>query len=179
MHLVSSNRKRLSPYVTLVARTVDGDQGEQVYHALEQADYVSVLAVTPDKKVPLVRQYRPAVERETIELPGGLLDFKTTPDVIARNELFEETGYDAPDGLVSLGCLDPDTGRLGNRFWGFFADNVTPSARWTPEAGLKVELLTLGEFIDMIKSGQFGMALHVALVGMAILRGLISMDDLK
>lgn len=44
------------------------------YHSLRQTDYVSVLAVTDDGRVPLVRQYRPALEKFTLELSGGLRD---------------------------------------------------------------------------------------------------------
>jgi ADP-ribose pyrophosphatase len=61
--------------VTLVAREVDfGGAAPEIYHGLEVADYVTVLAVTADGRVPLVRQFRPAVEKYTIELPGGLAE---------------------------------------------------------------------------------------------------------
>ncbi len=42
-----------------------------------------------------MRQYRPAVERFTWELPAGLLDEGETPADAFRRELMEETGYPA------------------------------------------------------------------------------------
>lgn len=41
----------------------------------------------------LVEQYRPPVERKTIEFPAGLIDIGETPSQAALRELREETGY--------------------------------------------------------------------------------------
>ncbi len=57
-------RTRLSPYVTLVAREVQVAGRAEIFHSLEQADYVTVLAITNDGRIPLVRQFRPALGRE-------------------------------------------------------------------------------------------------------------------
>lgn len=54
----------------------------------------AVVAVREDGKLLMVRQYRNALERETIELPAGGLNGREEPtDVAARRELEEETGY--------------------------------------------------------------------------------------
>src|ERR1700683_907259 len=90
--ILKRERIRLSDWVTVVARTVDYPGGPQVYHALEQNDYVTALAFAPDGRIPLVRQYRPALERETWELPGGLIDEGEDPMACARRELAEEVG---------------------------------------------------------------------------------------
>ncbi len=63
---------------------------------------VAILAVTEDRKVILVEQYRPPVDRKVIELPAGLAgDIPLQEDepliVAARRELKEETGYIAKD----------------------------------------------------------------------------------
>src|SRR5262245_22720879 len=119
--IVGTERSALSPWVTLVARAVArGDAAPQTYHSLEQSDYVSVLALTPDGRIPLVRQFRPAVQAVTLELPGGLLDSKEAPATVAARELLEETGLVAAGAPVLLGRLVPDTGRLENRFWCYF-----------------------------------------------------------
>ncbi len=63
---------------------------------------VGIIAVTDDKKLVLVEQFRPAVNAKTIELPAGLSGDGKDEDgesfeVAARRELFEETGYECGD----------------------------------------------------------------------------------
>jgi ADP-ribose pyrophosphatase len=116
----------------LIEKKVSGDPAP--YYSISTRDYVSVLAVTPDGNFVLVRQYRPAVERMTLELPSGHVDEGDTPEIAARKELREETGFVA-DEFILLGDLAPDTGRLGNRMWCFFAPRVAPD----PETEFKPE----------------------------------------
>ena len=54
----------------------------------------AILPVLPDGRIIMVRQYRNALERETIEIPAGARDSKTEDTkVCATRELEEETGY--------------------------------------------------------------------------------------
>ena len=61
------------------------------------ADAVCVLATLKKKDEPddvlLVRQFRPPMGGETIELPAGLVDERESAEVTALRELEEETGY--------------------------------------------------------------------------------------
>ncbi len=78
----------------------------------EKWDFVShrmgaacVLAVKPDGKILMVRQYRNAIERETLEVPAGKRDSLTEDtSICAARELEEETGYRAGklEKLLSL-----------------------------------------------------------------------------
>ena len=61
----------------------------------------AVVAVGNDGKLLMVRQYRNALDRETIEIPaGGLESIEEPTDVAAARELEEETGYKA--GKIEL-----------------------------------------------------------------------------
>ncbi len=54
----------------------------------------AVVAVCEDGRLLMVRQYRNALERETLELPAGGLNYREEPTAeAARRELSEETGY--------------------------------------------------------------------------------------
>lgn len=54
----------------------------------------AVVPVLPDGRIMMVKQYRNALERETIEIPAGKLDAPGEPGIdCAARELEEETGY--------------------------------------------------------------------------------------
>lgn len=168
---------RLSPWVDLVTKTVISPHhpAPQTYHSFSQADYVNVLAVTKSGLVPLVRQYRAAVDRYTLELPGGLREPNEAPEDTIRRELLEETGCRTNDRLVSLGSCYPDPGRLENRLWGFFAPDVTdvdPSAS-AKEQNLEVVMTTKGELERLVVSGGIEHAGHSWLIALTILKRLL------
>ncbi|OMP65913.1 NUDIX hydrolase [Domibacillus epiphyticus] len=54
---------------------------------------VCVVALTAEKKIILVEQYRKALERPLVEVPAGKLEPGEEPELSARRELEEETGY--------------------------------------------------------------------------------------
>lgn len=54
---------------------------------------VAVIAITDDKKIILVEQYRKALERSIIEIPAGKIEPNEDPELTALRELEEETGY--------------------------------------------------------------------------------------
>ena len=56
---------------------------------------VAIIALNERGEVLLVRQYRTALERVTVEVPAGKLDMGEDPLECARRELSEETGYSA------------------------------------------------------------------------------------
>ncbi len=70
-----------------------GERWEVVEHAAAVAILV-VRRVDDQDEVLLVSQDRPAVGRETWELPAGLVDAGETPEAAARRELAEEVGLD-------------------------------------------------------------------------------------
>lgn len=56
---------------------------------------VCVAAINADGQILVVRQYRTALERVTIEIPAGKLDPGEDPLDAVQRELAEETGYTA------------------------------------------------------------------------------------
>src|SRR5262249_6431221 len=124
----------VSPWVSIIAREVEFSRGAppQTYHAVEQADYISIVALTRGGKIPLVRQYRPALEAFAWELPAGLVDPGEDPADGCRRELMEETGFTAR-AVHALGENSACTGRLNNRIHNFFVEAGERAAAFEPE----------------------------------------------
>ena len=168
---------KLSPWVTLnEKRVARGDTGEiDVFHSFQQSDYVTILAIRPDGLIPIVKQFRPALERKTFEFPGGLIDRLADPETLAESELYEETGHKITGRPHLLGCLYPDTSRLENRFWAFFGEASSDiDSNWTPEVGVDLTLVSKNELRGMINNGHFNHAQHLGLVGLALTKGFFS-----
>jgi ADP-ribose pyrophosphatase len=62
---------------------------------VEHPGAAAVLAITPDKKLLLVKQFRKPVEKIVLEIPAGVHHRKEVPCKTAKRELEEETGYRA------------------------------------------------------------------------------------
>jgi ADP-ribose pyrophosphatase len=154
-----------TPWFKVVAKEQEAGGS---YYMLELQDYVTVVAVTPGRQVLLVRQFRPVVQRETLELPSGHVELGESPEEAARRELLEETGYVAPH-LELLGTLVPDVGRLANRMWCYFAADVRPSDG-TPgrEPGVSAIELPEGEVLRCASDGTIDHALHLAALLLAV-----------
>jgi 8-oxo-dGTP pyrophosphatase MutT (NUDIX family) len=128
----------LSPWVTLETISVGSSPTVEVFHAFRQADYVRVFTMSRRGDFLLVRQYRPVIERWTLEFPGGLRDPGESPEVTAARELREETGFEVSEVIPLMECA-ADVGRLCNKFFGFFAlaDQVAD-----PEPGISTVIVT-------------------------------------
>jgi 8-oxo-dGTP pyrophosphatase MutT (NUDIX family) len=160
--------------MNIIAREVEFSPGDepQIYHAVEQADYVVIVAVTADGKLPVVRQYRPAIEAFSWELPAGLVDPGESPVDSCRRELLEETGLYAR-AIHPLGQNSPCPGRLNNRIHNFFVEAGECIARYEPEPGLVVTLMSPEDIVGLIMSGDFVSQLCIGTLMLAELHGFL------
>lgn len=121
--------------------------------AVDIDPWVMILAITPENKAVMVRQYRHGIEKICLELPGGLVDCEDpSPEVTARRELREETGY-AVTNMVSLGECYPQPAVLDNKGYFFLGTDAEQVA--TPELDegedIEVVLLPINEIPDLIE----------------------------
>jgi len=144
--------------------------GGQPHYVIQGADFVVIVALTPQNQLLLVRQFRMAAAAVTLELPAGHVDPGETPEQAARRELLEETGYEA-DAFKLLGALSPSVARFTNHMWCFFAANARPAvgAETQREAGVDLILYERG-IRALIEEKEFYSAPSCAALLLATLR---------
>jgi ADP-ribose diphosphatase len=170
---------KLSPWVDLIEREVEFTQGApaELYHAVGQGDYIAIVARTPDGRIPIVRQYRPALEQFTWELPAGMVDDGEDAAACCRRELLEETGL-TPARVDALGTYSPCTARLSNWVHSFFVETGPAAAARAGEPGIEVRLVSPAELGGLIRSGAFVLQLHLGALLLAGMRGHVDLAAL-
>lgn len=162
----------ISPWMKVIEREVEFSEGAalELYHSVGQQDYIAIVARTPDGKILIVGQYRPALERFTWELPAGLVDKGENAADTCRRELMEETGYPAL-AVHDLGSFAPCTGRLSNQLRSFFVECGPRDENATVEAGILAKTVTVVELAAMIRTGEFSGQLHLGALMLAGMQG--------
>ena len=128
----------------------------------EDWDFVShrkgaaaVLPVLSDGRIILVRQYRNALERETIEIPAGCRDSLTEDTMVtAKRELEEETGYYS--NKVSFLLSLRTTVAFCDEFVDvYLAEDLEPGEQHLDDSeSIDVEIYELKDLCEMIYQGK-------------------------
>jgi 8-oxo-dGTP pyrophosphatase MutT (NUDIX family) len=142
------------------------------YYVIEAADFIHVAALTEDRRLVMVRQYRQGTGRSHLELPAGMIDAGDAgPLLAAQRELREETGYEA-EGWREAAVWFANPARQSNRHHLFLAQGarLAGPAALDGDESLVVELVPLDEVEARIASGAIDSSLHVA----AVLRALLA-----
>jgi ADP-ribose pyrophosphatase len=171
---------RVSPWMAIIEREVEFAPGaeREIYHAVSQQDYIAIVAALPDSRLPIVRQYRPALESFTWEFPAGLIDPDEDAAACCRRELMEETGF-AARSVHALGSYAPCTARLSNRVHSFYVE-IDPSVEGKPtEPGIELKLVSHAQLAELILAGEFILQLHIGAVLLAGLRGYIDLGAFR
>lgn len=165
---------RVSPWMEIIEREVEFAPGTnfEFYHAVGQRDYIAIVATLPDGRIPIVRQYRPALECFTWELPAGLVDPGEDPAACCCRELVEETGF-AACAVHALGTYAPCTSRLSNRVHSFYVEIASTPESERIEPGLELMLVNPLQLAKLIANGEFFLQLHIGALFLASMHGYI------
>ncbi|MFD5086675.1 NUDIX hydrolase [Kitasatospora sp. NPDC058201] len=116
----------------------DGREG--VYHLANEYSAATVVALTPDRRILLTRQFRPGPQALLYELPGGVVEPGEAPEHAASRELAEETGY---RGTVELAAAAWHDAYSNARRYAFVATDCTPASRPAPDRDEFIEVVTM------------------------------------
>lgn len=113
-----------------------------------------IIPILDDGRIILVRQYRKAIEKISLELPAGKLDAGEEPIVCAERELEEETGYTTED-IKHLISIDTTPGFTDEVIHIFIAKGLK-LGKMNPDSDefIEYETYTIDELINMVMSGQ-------------------------
>ncbi len=135
--------------------TVQVPNGEtEVWDFVAHEGAAATLPVLPDGRILMVKQYRNALDRFTLEIPAGGLNGSSEPTMIAAaRELEEETGY-RPGNLELLLTIQTTVAFTNERIDIYLAtDLVKTSQHLDHDEFLKVEAYRLDDLLGMIESG--------------------------
>lgn len=132
---------------------------EGSYVALEAPDWVMTVPVYRGCFV-MVKQWRHAAQRLSLEFPGGVADPGEDPARTAARELFEETGFRA-GRLTHLGSCSPNPALFKNTFHCYLAEELTPTGEQHLDADelLRWQLLPVEEVLAAFGGPEMGHAL--------------------
>ena len=125
---------------------------------IEEWDFVAhrkgaacIVPVLPDGRILMVRQYRNALERDTIEVPAGARDSVTEDTMVcAVREMEEETGYTS-NKVSKLLSLRTTVAFCNEKIDIYLATDLTPSKQHLDEDEfINVEIYDIEELTQMI-----------------------------
>ena len=132
------------------------------YYVYEFPDWVTAVAITTEGKFIFERQYRHALGRTMMEIPGGCVDPEdvSLETAIAR-ELKEETGY-VFDSYQYLGKTSANPSTHNNWMHYFLATGGRAVSGQALDANEEIEihLLELDQVKHLLKSGEIIQSMH-------------------
>jgi ADP-ribose pyrophosphatase len=133
------------------------------FSLIEAVDWVNVIAIQPDKRVVLIRQFRVGANEVCLEIPGGMVDPGESPATAAARELAEETGYTSTNWR-QLGKLSPNPAIMTNWLYTFLAEDAVQTGPQRLEGSevIALETASLDECHALIRDGKIDHALVVA-----------------
>jgi ADP-ribose pyrophosphatase len=132
----------------------------------------AILPILPNGEIVLVRQIRPAIDKEFLEIPAGTMDVEgESREDCAIRELAEETGYTARE-VAHLGFIIPSCGRSNETIELFIGLGLSKVER--PQADDKTEPVIMSRSLidNMIRAGQISDAKTIVALHMFDMGGL-------
>lgn len=131
---------------------------------------VGVLAIDQNK-ILLVRQYRPAIDKETWEIPAGKLEYGEDPKECGLRELNEETGYEAKN-LQLITSIYSTPGFCNEKIWIYEAKHITKAAHhlnMDEDEEIEIKWFAIKDAYEMIKKNQIEDAKTIIAIQHAII----------
>lgn len=133
------------------------------YVVLRIAAWVNVVALTPEREVVLIEQYRHGLDDLTLEIPGGVVEPDENHAIGAARELREETGF-AGDPPVLIGKVHPNPAIQDNVCYTYLIENarLVGELQLDPGEHIAVRTVPLAAVPRLLRDGLITHSLVVA-----------------
>ena len=130
------------------------DENESTREIVEHSGGVTILPVTKNEEIIMVKQYRKPAEQVLLELPAGTLETAEIPEKCAQRELIEETGYKT-DNMKKLFSFYTSPG-YSDELLHLFAGEVYKYQEQDLDEGEFVEVVIINksDIMDLISSNK-------------------------
>jgi ADP-ribose pyrophosphatase len=145
------------------------------YYVYEFPTWVTILPITEEGKVIMVKQYRHAIGEIILEIPGGCVDdTDNNLEEAAGRELIEETGYNY-SSIKYVGRISPNPSTNTNWMHMFLARGckLVQELKLDHNEEIEVELISLRELKELVKENKIIQSMHVN----TIMYGLMAMGE--
>jgi 8-oxo-dGTP pyrophosphatase MutT (NUDIX family) len=133
------------------------------FFVIDCVNWVNVVALTPDRQLVLVEQYRHGSDSVELEIPGGMMDPEdSSPEATAARELREETGYEGERPRV-IGNALPNPAIMSNVCYTVLIENcrLRHSVEFDHGEDLDTHLVPATELPSLVASGKIRHSLVV------------------
>ena len=153
-----------TPWFSIARRTYRTPNGSTpTYYVHHTHDSVLCVCVTDDARVLVERQYRPAIDRVSVDYPAGRVEADDLGlEAAMLRELEEETGYRAVE-LSRLGRLDQNPGFSSTSMHVFLARGVVDGVVSPDDnESIHAEFVPAAEVLGMVEQGEISCAFCVS-----------------
>ena len=134
------------------------------FFVIDSVNWVNVVALTPDRQMVLVEQFRQGTDTVELEIPGGVMDpADTSPEAAGVRELREETGCTGELPRV-IGWVFPNPAIMSNTCFTVLVENcrMTAATHFDQTEDLVTKLVPVDEVPGLVASGKIRHCLVVA-----------------
>lgn len=165
--LLSSRTVIKDNWVHLTADDCQMPNGTMIapFYVSHAPDFVVVIAVTEDGKIPMIWQYRHGLQEVLLEVPAGCVEPGESFEEAAKRELLEETGYQA-ENVEFLCKMAPNASCLTNYAWCYLAKGAKKVGGQNLDVTeeIAVELMEIEQVKEALRNGEIQQAVHMAAI---------------
>jgi ADP-ribose pyrophosphatase len=126
------------------------------FFVIECVDWVNVIAVTPDRQLVMVEQYRHGSNTVELEIPGGIMDASdASPVATGVRELREETGFEGERARL-LGNVFANPAIMNNTCHTVIIENcaLRHSVEWDSGEDMATRLVPIADLPGLVATGK-------------------------